>query len=908
MKHAKKLISMLLALIMVASIIPATAAANSGIVFDGLVDYKFIDQSSFKYVKWGAVTGANYYRITVVYNNDTNTVLTPSRNYPVYDTQYNISSIIKSVDIPSTLKIYVDAVNGAGNVISGKAVLLTVIETPVITCGSAGSVTTSSAKLSVTINKNYGSAIKAAGFYVGTSSNVSAAKQYSISSVSNSGTMTKTISGLQAGTTYYYWAYAENSVGETISSRKSFTTEEATPTTEGITSISEGKAILDFPPSSSSVGTVQKGRIRYVGQILADPKFSSSYWKNSRYDFVSDKSCQGMCTRAVFSMALSYLGIDLTPVKMSELTGLADIDAPYDSVLKAMTGYPSVARVKTTVSQAYSNYLNNPNYSPAYLHFDYGSSLHCLLIVGKKSANTYIVVDPSVRSNSASGMSNEHVYEITINETSKTITSVAYNGKAAWTSWNGAEYSGANQWYLTGTTPTSYTITYDYGYGIDGFTAGTDAKVDKVTKQHGQNHVILDTQYTKTGYKFLGWGVYPNVTTVKYKAGAVYSTNANLYLYAVWEKTACSHSWSGWSSTGSTQHKRTCSLCAEVQTASHAWHSWMEYSTTQHKRTCSACGASTYGDHDWDGGVVTKQPTTTSTGVRTYTCYDCDGTKTETIPKLEPEECDHSWSNWSNYSATQHKRDCQFCGEYTYGYHDWNSGVTSGDIVTYTCYICDGTKNETVTTPEPPVDIGDRPVIKVSSVSGRAGQTVDVTIAVQNNSGIAGMMLKLAYPEQFELVDISEGTALPGLEFTPPGNYAANPISLSWDGLDADEGNGIVLTLSFRITEGTPDGEYSLSLSYNDGDVYDGNMEDVSPELIQGVVTVKEAMPGDANGDNIINGKDVTLIRRYLAGGYSIAGFNQQNADVNEDGNINGKDVTTVRRYLAGGYGIVLEK
>ena len=53
--------------------------------------------------------------------------------------------------------------------------------------------------------------------------------------------------------------------------------------------------------------------------------------------------------------------------------------------------------------------------------------------------------------------------------------------------------------------------------------------------------------------------------------------------------------------------------------------------------TC-ACGDS-YRDgytaalgHAWDSGKVTKQPTATETGIRTYTCTRCSATKTETIP------------------------------------------------------------------------------------------------------------------------------------------------------------------------------------------------------------------------------------------------------------------------------------
>lgn len=38
-------------------------------------------------------------------------------------------------------------------------------------------------------------------------------------------------------------------------------------------------------------------------------------------------------------------------------------------------------------------------------------------------------------------------------------------------------------------------------------------------------------------------------------------------------------------------------------------------------------------DHDWDEGTVTKEPTETADGVKTFKCKHCDATKTEVIPK-----------------------------------------------------------------------------------------------------------------------------------------------------------------------------------------------------------------------------------------------------------------------------------
>ena len=56
---------------------------------------------------------------------------------------------------------------------------------------------------------------------------------------------------------------------------------------------------------------------------------------------------------------------------------------------------------------------------------------------------------------------------------------------------------------------------------------------------------------------------------------------------------------------------------------------------TTHTCACGDSYVDTYVDalgHAWDNGTVTKQPTATETGLKTYTCSRCSATKTETIP------------------------------------------------------------------------------------------------------------------------------------------------------------------------------------------------------------------------------------------------------------------------------------
>ena len=101
--------------------------------------------------------------------------------------------------------------------------------------------------------------------------------------------------------------------------------------------------------------------------------------------------------------------------------------------------------------------------------------------------------------------------------------------------------------------------------------------------------------------------------------------------------------------------ERTCNVCgtSEAVAGEAALGHDMHTSTTEATctdggstvDTCSRCGISeTTGTtaalgHDWDGGVVTTPATTTSTGVRTYTCHrDSSHVYTEEIPMLTPEE------------------------------------------------------------------------------------------------------------------------------------------------------------------------------------------------------------------------------------------------------------------------------
>ena len=68
----------------------------------------------------------------------------------------------------------------------------------------------------------------------------------------------------------------------------------------------------------------------------------------------------------------------------------------------------------------------------------------------------------------------------------------------------------------------------------------------------------------------------------------------------------------------------------------HTWGEWTYVNETTHERTCTADSAhKETAAHTWDSGKITTPATETTTGVKTYECIDCHGTKTDTIPVIQ---------------------------------------------------------------------------------------------------------------------------------------------------------------------------------------------------------------------------------------------------------------------------------
>ena len=155
-------------------------------------------------------------------------------------------------------------------------------------------------------------------------------------------------------------------------------------------------------PQGTEIPAPQAGSIRFVSLNSADPAFRAGMWKNDRYDLTTKAGgyradMNNMHSRAAYCMAMSYLGVDVTPVMMSELAGARDVSAPYDGVTRKLGKVERVEPRAYVFDTMVENYLSDPSYSPVFCQIRKpNGALHTVLIVGYiPSTGGFIICDPA---------------------------------------------------------------------------------------------------------------------------------------------------------------------------------------------------------------------------------------------------------------------------------------------------------------------------------------------------------------------------------------------------------------------------------------------------------------------------------------------------------------------------------
>ena len=196
---------------------------------------------------------------------------------------------------------------------------------------------------------------------------------------------------------------------------------------------------------------VSTGTIRYISQVPTYSYYNSAYW-GSRWE----NQARSECLTACMSMALSYVGVNKTPQNI--------LDAG-DGLTYPGWKWGNASSLSPTFDTAISNYINGSGkYSPVIIWLPYTSGNHWILVVGRISGNTYLVVDPWNGSHGAT-------WQATISG-----NTISY--------WNGSQSFGRiYQYYnpnppLTGNNPFGYLdkVTAEMGkITVHGWAADMDA-------------------------------------------------------------------------------------------------------------------------------------------------------------------------------------------------------------------------------------------------------------------------------------------------------------------------------------------------------------------------------------------------------------------------------------------------
>lgn len=279
----------------------------------------------------------------------------------------------------------------------------------------------------------------------------------------------------------------------------------------------------------------------------------------------------------------------------------------------------------------------------------------------------------------------------------------------------------------------AFTVRFD-GNGSDGATAN-----EPFFGYVGTKVTIPACKYKKKGYLFTGWNTKKDGSGTAYKAGTKTADTISV-LYAQWKKAKFKVTLSF---PGGTYTNRSGSRWQDSYSFTYTFTSltdsnYLPFGGNMSKPDCSFVGWYTDEDytkrvekltinnttdnmilyakwsdshtHSWDSGVVTKQPTCTEAGTKTYTCTSCGKTKTTEIAATGHQHTEirnkkEATCKAEGYTGDTYCTDCET--KVSSGQaipktdHTWDNGKVTTEatcehtgVRTYICSVCGETKEE----------------------------------------------------------------------------------------------------------------------------------------------------------------------------------------------------------------------
>lgn len=189
----------------------------------------------------------------------------------------------------------------------------------------------------------------------------------------------------------------------------------------------------------------------------------------------------------------------------------------------------------------------------------------------------------------------------------------------------------------------------------------------------------------------------------------------------------------------------------------------------------------------------------------------------------------------------------------------------------------------------------------VSTIDVRPGDTFSVDLDITINSGIVCAQLAIDFDRSMlELVSVEDKGKLG--EFTCNTDTSVDPYILIWqDGESVEDlrTTGKVVSLTFRLRDTAPKGEYSISVA--NAQAYDTEDNEIECTASSFTVNAVDYYSGDVDDDGEITLMDVMYLLNYLvhAEGYETLAHPAA-ADVDGNAGINVNDAVAILRHIAG--------
>lgn len=135
------------------------------------------------------------------------------------------------------------------------------------------------------------------------------------------------------------------------------------------------------------------------------------------------------------------------------------------------------------------------------------------------------------------------------------------------------------------------------------------------------------------------------------------------------------------------------------------------------------------------------------------------------------------------------------------------------------------------------VKAGSGPVITVGSIISKPNDTVEVPLYLSQNTGLCAVALTIEYDKALLLTRINKGSAFTNFSMTiTGGDLKPNPCKILFDSTNEVDTNGLLATLTFKAPD--YDGVCNIMISYDNGDIVNGDLAPVSVEIKNGSISV----------------------------------------------------------------------